>query len=188
MPAGFQQDLNQLNPNFYRIAIDMSGYPTTGLQGGGVTANSTSSFAEGKLPTTLAYSQNRARGNMRFENIVRRLTSLGDCKILDITITEANANVQATAIAFTVMYERDGFIPSSGIAVDGATPITSKALKIKDEVVRGILDKTSASVRVYTPEDSSDGQQYLEVDSPVSVANAIADVTVTLNTDTTLVN
>lgn len=188
MPSGFQQDLNQLQPNFYRVAVTMTGYPTTGTTGGGVTPNSVDSFAAANFPSTLALSQNRARGNMRFNNVVRRLSGLTDCQILDVTITEANADAQATALAFTVKFERDDFIQVGGTAVDGVTAITTKALKVKDEVVRGILDATSATMRVYNPTDISDNQQSISVTAPDTAANVWADVTVTLEADTTLVN
>ena len=83
MPSGFQQDLNQLQPNFYRVAIDLSGYPTTDTNtNGGVTPNSADSFSTANLPSTLIKGKQRARGNMRFRNIVNRLSSLADCQIL----------------------------------------------------------------------------------------------------------
>jgi hypothetical protein len=188
MPSGFQQDLNQLQPNFYRVAIDMSGYPTTGTEGGGITPNSVDSFPINNFPSTLLVSQRRSRGNMRFNNIVRRLSGLTDCQILDITITEANADAQATALAFTVKFERDQFIQTGGTAVDGSTAISSVVLKIRDEIVRGILDATSATMRVYDPSDLSDKQQTISVTAPVTAGNAWADVAVTLNSDTTLIN
>ena len=188
MPSGFQQDTNQLQPNFYRVAIDTSGYPTTGLTGGGITPNSSDSFTISTLPTTAALSQARARGNMRFNNIVRRLSGLADCQVLDVTITEANGDTQATALAFTVKYERDGFIQVDGVAVDGTTAITTKELKIKDEVVRAILDVTTSNARVYSPEDRADTQQRISVEAPVTAALAWIDVVVALNSDTTLTN
>ena len=98
MPSGFQQDSNQLQAEMYKVIIDMSTsayYPTTdGNDNGGVTPNASDSFTI--LPTTLVLGKARARGNMRFRNIVNRLTGLNDCQIRDITITEANGSAQAT--------------------------------------------------------------------------------------------
>ena len=188
MPSGFQQDLNQLQPTFYRVTIDTSGYPTTGNTGGGVTPNSVDSFEKADFPTTTALSQNRSRGNMRFENIVRRLSGLTDCQIIDISITEADADTQATAIAFTVKYERDDFIQTGGTAVDGATSITTKVLKIRDEIARGILDTVTMSSRVYTPEDDADRQERLTIEAPVAAGAAWADVGVSLIDETTLLD
>jgi hypothetical protein len=178
MPSGFQQDQNQLQPNFYRVAIDTTGYPTTDTNtNGGITPNSSDSFSSVNLPTTLAKGKQRARGNMRFRNIVNRLSNLADCQILDITVTEANADAQATAIAFTVRFERDSFISGT------------KADTIKEAVAQGIIDQTTANVRVYDGDDFSDRQMSITVESPVAnLAAALTDVTVTQNTDTTLIN
>lgn len=178
MPSGFQQDTNQLQPNFYRVTIDMSGYPTAdGNDNGGITPNGSDSFSTANLPTTLVKGKARARGVMRFENIVRQLTGLADCQILDITITEANADAQATALAFTVKYDRDGFISGT------------KADTIKNAVAQGIIDERTANARVYNPSDLTDSQMYTTITKPVAnLAAALTDVTVTLNTETTLVN
>lgn len=178
MPSGFQQDLNQLQPNFYRVAIDLSGYPTTDTNtNGGVTPNSADSFSTANLPSTLIKGKQRARGNMRFRNIVNRLSSLADCQILDITIVEANADAQATAIAFTVKFERDTFIADT------------KATTIQNAVAQGIIDETTANVRVYNGDDLSEGQLSITVASPVAnLAAALTDVTVTLDSDITLTN
>ena len=188
MPSGFQQDLNQLQPVFYRVAIDTSGYSTSGTTGGGITPNSVDSFSVEDFPSTTALSQNRARGNMRFNNIIRRLTGLADCQIIDVSITEADADAQATAIAFTVKYDRDSFIQAGGTAVDGSTSITTKALKIRDEVARAILDETTAIMRVFTVEDAAEKQEYVSVTAPVNASSAWADVGVTLIDETTLLD
>lgn len=188
MPSGFQQDLNQLQPTFYRVVLNLTGYPTTGTAGGGVTPNSVDSFSPANFPTTTALSQNRSRGLIRFENIVTRLSGLTDCQIMDITITEANADAQATAVAFTVKFERDDFIQASGTALDGVTAITTKVLKIKDAVARGINDEIRKSVRVYSPEDGSATQEYLSVTTPATAADIWADVTVTIIDETTLLD
>jgi hypothetical protein len=180
MPSGFQQDLNQLQPNFYRVSIDTSGYPTTGgaeNARGGITPNSSDSFSTANLPTTLAYGQNRARGNMRFQNILNELGLLADFQILDITITEANADAQATALAFTVKFDRDTFISGT------------KADTIKNAVAQGIINETTANVRVYNGDDDTDSMALITVTKPVAnLAAALTDVTVTLNSETTLVN
>jgi hypothetical protein len=176
MPSGFQQDINQLSPAFYRVSIDTSGYPTAdGNNNGGVTPSSSDSFAT--LPTTLIKGKQRSRGNMRFQNIVNRLASLADCQIMDITITEANGDAQATALAFTVRFDRDTFISGT------------KADTIKTAVAQGIIDETSGNVRVYNGDDDTDSQLLISVAKPVAdLAAAIADVTVTLNSETTLIN
>lgn len=178
MPSGFQQDLNQLQPNFYRVAIDLSGYPTAdGNDNGGVTPNSADSFSTANLPSTLIKGKQRARGNMRFRNIVNRLAGLSDCQVMDITIIEANADAQATAIAFTVKFERDTFIADS------------KETTIQTAVAQGIIDETTANVRVYNGDDMSEGQLSISVTKPVAnLAAAQADVTVTLQDFSSLID
>jgi len=92
MPSGFQQDSNQLSPDFYRVVVDMTNatyYPTADANtNGGVTPNSADSFTTANLPTTYIKGKARARGNMRFRNIVARLTGLADCQIMDIEIVQ----------------------------------------------------------------------------------------------------
>lgn len=197
MPSGFQQDTNQLRPNFYRVSVDMSGYPTAdGNTNGGVTPNSSDSFTTANFPTTAAKGRARARGNMRFRNVVNRLSSLTDCQILDITITEANADAQATSLAFTVRVERDAFVPLTG-SKQGTTTVGNDvegnamdtvAKAIKNAVVQGILDATTATARVVDGSLPEDNQLSITVAAPDSQANVYADVTVTLNSETTLVN
>jgi hypothetical protein len=176
MPSGFQQDLNQLQPNFYRVSIDTSGYPTAdGNDNGGITPNSSDSF--GTLPTTLIKGKQRSRVNLRFQNILNELGLLADFQILDITITEANADAQATALAFTVKFDRDTFISGT------------KADTIKTAVAQGIINETTANVRVYNGDDDTDSMALITVTKPVAnLAAALTDVTVTLNSETTLVN
>ena len=153
MPSGFQQDTNQLQPSFYRVVLDLSGYPTNdGNNNGGVTPNSSDSFSA--LPTTLAKGQARARGNMRFRNIVNKLANLADCQILDIEINETDADSQAEAVAFTVKFDRGtGILDSvrqsigSPYSVYGSQPaeeIISTSLALKDQIIRAITDSTYA--------------------------------------------
>lgn len=164
MPSGFQQDANQLSPNFYRVTVDLSGYNSTATstQSGSVEPDSGDSFAT--LNTTLDNSKRRARGQLRWEAIIQQLQSVGDVKILDVTATEAGpstldvADDVTTALSFTVMYERDAFVlpavqarliaegrVSGGVAklsdhetLGTATTASTTALAIQELVVRGI--------------------------------------------------
>ena len=189
MPSGFQNDTNQLQAEMYRAVITMSNatyYPTAdGNDNGGVTPNSSDSFAT--LPTTLAKGQARARGNMRFRNVVNRLSGLGDCQIRDITITEANGDAQATSLAFTVAYDRPALIDVSGTAVDGSTAITTTALEIRDAIARGIRDVTVSNVRVYNGTTSEDTQMSITVTTTgATAAQTSGTVAVTLIDETSL--
>lgn len=191
MPSGFQQDTNQLQPSFYRVVLDLSGYPTNdGNNNGGVTPNSSDSFSA--LPTTLAKGQARARGNMRFRNIVNKLANLADCQILDIEINETDADSQAEAVAFTVKFDRGtGILDSvrqavgSPYSVYGSQPaeeIVSTSLALKDQIIRAITDSTSAAIKVAygsTPNET-DTQQLITVTAPAAAGDVYSDVIVTL--------
>jgi hypothetical protein len=191
MPSGFQNDTNQLQAEMYRATITMSNttyYPTADTDdNGGVTPSASDSFAT--LPTTLAKGKARARGNMRFRNVVNRLTGLGDCQIRDITVTEANGDAQATSLAFTVAYDRPGLITVSGTSVDGTTAITTTALAVKDAVARGVRDVTVANARVYDGTNAQDTQMTLTVTTTGATATqTYGTVAVTLIDETTLLD
>ena len=191
MPSGFQNDSNQLQSEMYRVVVTMSNatyYPTADTDNnGGVTPTSSDSFTTG-TPTTLAKGKARARGNMRFRNVVNRLTGLTDCQIRDITTTEANADAQATSLSFTVVYERPDFIPVTGTAIDGSTAITTKAIAIQNAVAQGVRDATTAAVRVFDPTVGS-GDSQLSISVTASGATAtqtFGTVGVTLIDESTL--
>jgi hypothetical protein len=181
MPSGFQQNINQLAPGFFRVVLTMTSttyYPTTGgaeNDRGGVTPNSADSFAT--LPTTLAYGQNRARGNMRFRNIINALSGIADCQILDIEVDsdEAVGNDQATTLAFTVKYDRPDFVPSSGTDIASGS-ITTQAGYIKNEVAKAIRLSTTANVRVYNGTSGTDNML------PITVTHTGATASQTLGT------
>jgi hypothetical protein len=163
MASGFQQDINQLSPNFYRVAVDMS--------------------------NTLEASYARARGNLRFRNVVNSLSGLADCQILDITITEANADAQATALTFTVRFERDSFVPLTGSKQGAATtgnnandlPMDTIAKAVANAVASGIFGTASATSRIYNP-DYREGFQLATIAEPkaLTAAQVLSTVTVTL--------
>lgn len=190
MPSGFQQDLNQLQPVFYRVVITMSNttyYPTTtsSNDSGGVTPTSADSFATG--PATIAISKSRARGNMRFRNVINALTGLADCQVMDITITEATVDAQATSLAFTVKFDRDGFIPVTGTAIDGSTAITTTAIALKNEIAKAIRLSTTATAR--TPVALEDGQTTVTATHTGATATqTYGTVAVSLIDETTLLD
>jgi hypothetical protein len=201
MPSGFQQDTNQLQPDFYRVVIDMTSgtyYPTADANtNGGVTPNSADSFTTANFPTTYIKGKARARGNMRFRNVINRLTGLADCQIVDTEIgAETNGDAQATSLAFTARFDRDSGIPLTG-ALQGATAVGNDvagnamdtiAKAIKDAVTRGIMDATTASARVYNPAGNGDSQESITVASPnATVANIYGTVSVTLIDGTELI-
>lgn len=183
MPSGFQQDSNQLSPGFFRTVITMTNttyYPTTGgaeNDRGGITPNSSDSFSTANLPTTLAKGQNRARGNMRFRNIVNQLTGIADCQIIDTEVDddETNGDAQATTLAFTVRFDRPGFVPSTGTDIAGGN-ITTQAGYIKNEIAKAIRLSTTANVRVYNGTTNTDNML------PITVTHTGATASQTLGT------
>jgi len=198
MPSGFQNDTNQLQAEMYRVIITMSNttfYPTADTaDNGGVTPSSADSFAT--LPTTLAKGRARARGNMRFRNVVNRLTGLADCQIRDLTITEANGDAQATSLAFTVAYERPAFIALTGTAVGSTTvgndianaAMDSTAKVIANAVATGIRDVTTVDhTRVYDGTEALDTQQAITVTTTGATASqTLGTVSVAIIDESTL--
>ena len=194
MPSGFQQDSNQLSPGLYRVVwVSSTGtYATAdGNDNGAITPNSADSFTT--LPTTLIKGKARARGNMRFRNVINRLTGLADCQVLDIETgisgggVETAGDNQVTSLAFTVKYERDAGVVAacttlngSTTAVDASTAVTTVALAIKDQFVRGFRDATTANARVYNGTTGTDNTLSITVAAPDSAADIWADTTVTL--------
>jgi hypothetical protein len=197
MPSGFQNDANQLQAEMYKVIITMSNgtyYPTAdGNDNGGVTPNSSDSFAT--LPTTLAKGKARARGNMRFRNIVNALTGLADCQIRDITITEANGDAQATSLQFTVAYDRPAFIALTGASIGTATvgnnvagaAMDTTAKVIANAIAVAINTSTTANVRVFDGTAVQDTDQAITVtQTGATAAQALGTVAVTLIDESTL--
>jgi hypothetical protein len=204
MPSGFVQDSNQLSPNFYRIVIDLTGYPTAdGNTNGAVTPTSSDNVGTGvnqitAKPTTLVLGKARSRGNMRFRNIVNRLSGIGDCQILDIEVGgQTTGDTQATSLAFTVKYERPQdlvntirsvvYAESGSYNNAGSVAITTDLLGIEELVVRGVRDATTANVRVYDGTAGTDNMLAITVAAPDTAANVLTDVTVALIDGTELV-
>jgi hypothetical protein len=193
MASGFINDSNQLQAEMYKVIITMDGgsgayYPTAdGDDNGGVTPYASDYFAVGSLPTTLVKGKARARGNMRFRNIVNRLTGLTDCQIRDITITEANADAQATSLQFTALFERPAFIPVTGTAIDGSTAITTTAIAIKNAIAHGIRDTSTGLMRVYDPTLPGDTEQNISVTATgMTATQTFGSVSVALIDESTL--
>ena len=194
MPSGFQQDSNQLSPDFYRVVLTLSG--GTGNYGGAAPANGAvnpydwNSFAT--APTTLANAQRLARGNMRWQAIIEELTKHSDAQILDVEVTSANntlADSVPTAISFTVKYDRDDFVlgavqkiatsfaPTTGAAVTIDT--TAKAIRylVGTAIARNAYTRT---YRVYDPTDLSETQVSVTINTPDTQADIFDDVAVNL--------
>lgn len=202
MPSGFQQDANQLSPDFYRVVLTLSG--GTGNYGGAAPANGAvnpydwSSFAT--APTSLANAQRLARGNMRWQAVIEELTKHADAQIMDVEVTSADntlADSVPTAISFTVKYDRDDFVlgavqkiattftPTTGGAV--TIDSTAKAIRylVGTAVARNAYTRT---YRVYDPSDSSEAQVSVTINTPDTQADIFDDVAVSVIDGTELVS
>ena len=202
MSSGFQQDSNQLTAGEYRVVIDMSNstnFPTTDLgnkQDGGCTPNAWDYFTGASLPSTAALALSRARGNLRFRQVINQLTGLSDCRILNTVLTgETDGSTQATALAFTVRFERDAFLPQTGTKIGTATvgndaagnAMNTNAKVIANSVATGLYTGTTESVRVYDPVGAQGVQQLVTANAAVSNATLVGVVSVTQISGTTLV-
>jgi hypothetical protein len=207
MPSGFQNAVDQLQAEMYKVIVDMSNttyYPTAdGNDNGGVTPNSWDAFTT--PPSTFVLGKARARGNIRFRNIVNRLQALGDCQIRDITMdnaasgnTEATADTQSTTLQFTVLFERPLFAALTGSAIgastvgndiNGATMDTT-AKVVRNAIAQGIRDTTTSQARVYNPAVGVGGtQQSISVTTTgATIAQTMGTVSVTQIDESTLFN
>jgi hypothetical protein len=193
MPSGFVQDTNQLQPNFYRVTIDCTDWnAATNTTGGGLSPNSSDSFSTANLPTTAAEATLRARANMRWRNVVNRLTNVADCQILDVTVAgESNGDDQPDTVTFTVKFERDaGVIAACGATTytpttGGAVTVDTVAKALRYVVSQGVADATTATVRVASA--LGEGMESVTVAAPDTIGDIYDDVGVSLIDTTTLV-
>ena len=138
MASGFQNNNDQLTPNYYRVVIDTSGYSTTATDNnsGGVEAWDHNYFATGH--TTTNNSIRRARGNLRWQAIIDELSRFNEPILLDVTVLKAGpaaetaADDTAVSVSFTVGYNQEEYvlggwqnIVGAGTFSDGATSLTT---------------------------------------------------------------
>jgi hypothetical protein len=136
MASGFQQDTNQLSPDFYRVVLTLGAgtatYSGAAPADGAVNPYNWDSYAI--LPTSAANALRLARGNMRWQAIIEEVTKYADAQILDVEVTSADltdSNSVPSAIAFTIKYDRDDFILGSVTKVASSfTPTTGGAVTI----------------------------------------------------------
>ena len=204
--SGFQQDINQLRPEFYTVAITLSGgagtYPTAdGNTNGAVYPQDHSQFTT--KPTTYVIGKRVARGHQRFLAIIENLSKYADCQILDVQFTSAGATAadnQPTAVSFTVKYDR-GAAAGAGTAdavlgsvreeigtpfqftatTDGTITVdtTAKALRYLIGQAIARTDYTKR-VRVWDGGQGAEVDETLTVTTPDSIADIYKDVAVAL--------
>lgn len=197
MASGFQQDTNQLAPNFYRVSIDMSGYATTATltTSGAVEPFDSNGFTT--APTSNNNSIRRARGNIRWNNVITALSNAADCQILDVTASNGgnaytDANTVSDALAFTVKFERDAFVLQT-LSGTSFTPTTGGAVTIDSvaKAVRYIIGQAiqMSMTRQYRTLSTTQGemQQPISVTLPDTLGDIYDSVSVSLIQTTTLV-
>jgi hypothetical protein len=194
MPSGFQQDSNQLSPDFYRVVLTLSGgtgnYGAAAPANGAVNPYDWNSYAT--KPTTLANSQRLARGNMRWQAIIESLTSVADAQIMDVEVTSADttaADSVPTAISFTVKYDRDDFVlgavqklattftPTTGGAVTIDSTVKAIRYLVGTAIARNAYTRT---YRVYDPADLTESQPSVTINTPDTQADIFDDVAVSI--------
>jgi len=202
--SGFKQDLNQLNPKYYRVVVDLTGYPTNdGNNNGAIYTQDHSQFTT--KPTTLSNSRRVARGHLRFLSIIQEVTKYADAQILDVEFDSSGttaADNQPTQVKFTVRYDRDdnvlpsvrselfeknnNFNDASGAEVSATTGAIRQL--VVQGITRGSTTGYTKRVRVYQPLEPSETDENITITQPLTPANAHTDITVTLIDGTTLVN
>lgn len=177
MSSGFSQSANQLRPNYYRVTLDMSSatyFPTTNTNtNGAVEPYDSNSFTT--LPSSNTNALRRARGNIRWNNILMALGNEADCQILDVTPTTAaatNANTFSTALAFTIGLERDDFILQkyNGTTDLNSQTITTVAGALKHVIAGAILQATTRSYRT-TSTTQGEMQESVTIAAPCTASN-----------------
>jgi len=205
MPTGFQQDANQLSPDFYRVVITMSGGTATwsgaSPTNGAVNPYNWDSYTT--LPTSDANAQRLARGNMRFQAIIEEVSKFADAQLIDVEVTSAdttNANNVPTALAFTIRYDRDDnvlpsvrqsvttFTPTTGGAVTIDT--TAKALRylVVQGIQRGGTSGYSRKWNTWSYTNQSGQVEQITIQRPDTDADIYDDVTVSVLDGTELVS
>jgi hypothetical protein len=205
MPSGFQQDTNQLSPDFYRVVITMTTGTATWTAAspanGAVNPYNWDSYTT--LPSSDANGQRLSRGNMRWQAIIEEITKHADAQIIDVEVTSpdaTDANSIPTAIAFTVKYDRDDFVlgavrniattftPTTGGAVTIDT--TAKALRylVAQGIQRGGTAGYTRTHNTYSVTNAAGSQPSITINRPDTDGDIYDDVAVNLLDGTELVS
>jgi hypothetical protein len=195
--SGFQQDINQLQPNFYRVTLDLSEggvFPSAdGNDNGAVYTQDHSQFTT--LPSTLANARKVARGHLRFLTIIEEVKKFADAQIINVGFTSAGATAadnQPTEVTFTIRYDRDinvleslkGTDDAAGAAID--TVVKAVRQLVVQGVCRGGTAGYTRRVRVYDPVQEAEVDEVITVVQPDVPAEVYDEVDVFLVPATTL--
>jgi hypothetical protein len=216
---GFHQDANQLAPAHYRVILTLTGgtatFPTSDLNtNGAVNPFPWGASNYSTRPSTQAYANRIARGNMRWQNIIEEASKYADLQVLDVQMTAADttADVQPKSVTFTLKYDRgaradatttDGdsllaqvranrYATASNYNDFSGSAITTTAQAIRQLVAAAIIRGGSSggyakSTRVYDATRGADSQVQITILQPDTSANVFADVAVSVLDGTELV-
>ena len=197
MASGFQQDINQLSPDFYRVVINIGGAGGTATwtaaspANGAVNPYNWDSYTT--LPSSDVNAQRLSRSNMRWQAILEELTKHSDAQILDVEVTSAgltDANNVPTGVTFTVRYDRDDFvlgavqkIATTFTPTSGAVTIDTTAKAIRYLVGQGIQRGGTAGYtrthNTYSFTNSSGTQSSITIQRPDTDGDVYDDIAVT---------
>jgi hypothetical protein len=196
--SGFQQDINQLQPNFYRVTLDLSDgnvFPSAdGNDNGAVYTQDHSQYDE--LPTTLANARKVARGQLRFLTIIEEVKKFADAQIINVEFDSTDtdeADNQPTEVTFTIRYDRDTNVLESLKGTDdaGGNEIDTVAKAVRQLVVQGVCRGGTTGytrrVRVYDPVQEAEIDEVITVVQPDVPADVYAEVDVFLVPATVLI-
>jgi hypothetical protein len=202
--SGFQQDSNQLQPNYYRVVLTLDGgtgtYPTVdGDDNGAVYTQDHSQFDT--KPTTAEIGRRVARGHQRFLAIIEEVSKYADAQILNVEFDSADtdeADEQPTEVSFTIRYDRDAnvlpsvrdelFVATGDYDDVGGNEVTDTAEAVRHLVVQGITRVDYEKfLRVYDADLLEERQEYLTVTTPDTAADVYADTNVFLVPATVLI-
>lgn len=166
-------------PAYYRVQISPSGIGGTAPQNGFV--DDKESYEFDPLPTTLDNSLAKERGNVRYEEIIRRLGTNIDP--VNHTPRQINApgrdgDTAPTAFDFTVAFERPEYLQTEDENNPGSTLSGTDA--VQRFVARALVTHRKDNRQVFNPETNSFGVRtnpaiIREVETE-GLANTVADV------------
>jgi len=204
MASGFQNNQDQLTPNYYRIVLTLSSsYSDTATDNdsGRVEPYDFTNFAT--MNTTAANSRRRARGNIRFNAILNQLQLFANVQILDMTtrtagsVEESVADDVADSITFTVGYVQEAYVLGGwqkiiglGTFSDTSTSLTATIYDqlsssnaktamqncIKEAITRGITIGGSSGYSIRYKTYDPDGKNHREEQITVTQPRTPANV------------
>ena len=138
---------------YYQIVIN--GIAGTGTSAGGVDPNKVENYMPTTVPTDFTASENKRRGNLRYEYVIQSLQLMGNIYVESVAAAGGDANTIPTTVTMTVIAERGDdilFTPdenNSGATLTGADAI-------KRCVARALIEaRVARLIDVYDPTASA---------------------------------